>query len=168
MSAGSLDDGLVSSFCLYFIAPYLADVALQFRAADLCSLVFFGLTVICSFAARSLVKGLLSGVIGLLLVTVGQDLVMGTARFTLGRVELLSGLHFLTALIGLFAIPQLMDNLLEVARGQQTASAQSRFGRIWPSLTDLKAMRFPAGIGSVGGTFIGILPGAGGADCRLY
>ncbi len=154
--------GLVSSLCLFFIAPYLADVALQFRAADLCSLVFFGLTVICSFAARSLVKGLLSGVIGLILVTVGQDPVMGTARFTLGQIDLLSGIHFLTALIGLFAIPQLLDNLLELVRGNRTTPAQSHFGRVWPQLSDLKAIRLPASIGAVVGTFIGILPGAGG------
>ncbi len=154
--------GMCSSVCLYFIAPYLADVALQFKAADLCSLVFFGLTVICSFAARSLVKGLLSGVIGLILVTVGQDPVMGTARFTFGRVDLLSGIHFLTALIGLFAIPQLMDNIKELSSGKRVAQAQSGFGRLWPSVTDLKAIRLPVGIGAVVGTFIGILPGAGG------
>ena len=106
--------GLCSCICLYFIAPQLADVALQFQAADLFSLVFFGLTVICSFAATSLVKGLLSGVIGLIIVTVGQDPVMGTARFTFGNVNMLSGIHFLTALIGLFAIPQLVDNIRDI------------------------------------------------------
>ncbi len=79
--------GLFSFLCLYFIAPLLAEVALQFRAPDLFSLVFFGLTIICSFAAKSLVKGLLSAVIGLMLVTVGQDPVMGTARFTFGDVN---------------------------------------------------------------------------------
>ena len=74
--------GFFSFLCLYFIAPALADVALRFRAPDLFSVVFFGLTVICTFAARSPVKGLLSAVIGLVIVTIGQDPVMGTARFT--------------------------------------------------------------------------------------
>ena len=154
--------GLCSCICLYFIAPQLAEVALQFKAADLFSLVFFGLTVICSFAAASLVKGLLSGVIGLIIVTVGQDPVMGSARFTFGNVDMLSGIHFLTALIGLFAIPQLMDNLIEIAKGEGHYRSQSRFGRILPSLRDFKTMRVPACIGAVVGTFIGILPGAGG------
>ena len=158
----SFAGGLFSFFCLYFIAPQLAEVALQFRAPDLFALVFFGLSVICSFAAKSLIKGLLSGVIGLIIVTVGQDPVMGTARFTFGDVNLLSGIHFLTALIGLFAIPQLVDNLIESARGKQTPQAESNFGSILPSLGDLKAMRLPVSIGAFLGTFIGILPGAGG------
>ena len=158
----SFAGGLFSFFCLYFIAPQMAEVALQFRAPDLFSLVFFGLSVICSFAAKSLIKGLLSGVIGLIIVTVGQDPVMGTARFTFGDVNLLSGIHFLTALIGLFAIPQLVDNLIESARGKQIPQAKSNFGSILPSLNDLKAMRLPVSIGAFLGTFIGILPGAGG------
>ncbi len=154
--------GLCSCICLYFIAPQLADVALQFQAADLFSLVFFGLTVICSFAATSLVKGLLSGVIGLIIVTVGQDPVMGTARFTFGNVNMLSGIHFLTALIGLFAIPQLVDNIRDIARGQNVQQGQSRVGRILPRRGDIRRIRLPACIGAVIGTFIGILPGAGG------
>ena len=105
--------GLFSFICLYFIAPELAEVALSFRAPDLFSLVFFGLSVICSFATKSIIKGLLSGIIGLLFVSIGQDPVMGTERFTFGNPDLLSGIHFLTALIGLFAIPQLADNLRE-------------------------------------------------------
>ena len=160
----SFTGGLCSCICLYFIAPYLADVALQFQAADLFSLVFFGLTIICSFAAASLVKGLISGVLGLIIMTVGQDPVMGTARFTFGDVNLLSGVHFLTALIGLFAIPQLVDNIREMALGAAGApsTTQTRVGRIWPSLADVKAMRLPAALGSLVGAFIGILPGAGG------
>ncbi|MDP7100736.1 MAG: tripartite tricarboxylate transporter permease, partial [Rhodospirillales bacterium] len=95
--------GLFSFLCLYFIAPLLAEIALKFQSPDLFSLVFFGLTIICSFAAKSLIKGLLSAVIGLAIVTVGQDPMMGTARFTFDQVNLISGIHFLTALIGLFA-----------------------------------------------------------------
>ncbi len=109
--SASFCGGLFSALCLFLIAPRLADLALRFRSADLFSLVFLGLTIICSFASRSWIKGLLSAVIGLAIVTVGQDPVMGTARFTFGDPNLLSGVHFLTALIGLFAIPQLIENL---------------------------------------------------------
>ncbi len=158
----SFSGGLFSFICLYFIAPSLADLALQFRAPDLFSLVFFGLTIICGFATKSLIKGLLSGLIGLIIVTVGQDPVMGNPRFTFGDPNLLSGVHFLTAMIGLFAIPQLMDNLIDLAKGQSSFRAESKFGSIFPTLTDLKSIRFPTAIGAFIGTFIGILPGAGG------
>jgi putative tricarboxylic transport membrane protein len=154
--------GFFSFLCLYFIAPGLAEVALQFRAPDLFSVVFFGLTVICTFAARSPVKGLLSAVIGLMIVTIGQDPVMGTARFTFGNADLLAGIHFLTALIGLFAVPQLVDNMIEIARGRGETRTKTRIGSVLPRLADLKAMRLPLAIGSVTGAFIGILPGAGG------
>ncbi|MBF0280610.1 MAG: tripartite tricarboxylate transporter permease [SAR324 cluster bacterium] len=154
--------GIFSFFCLYFIAPSLANLALEFRTQDLFSLVFFGLTVICSFAAKSLIKGLLSGVIGLIIVTVGQDPVMGTARFTFGDANMLSGIHFLTAMIGLFAIPQMMESLLEIRQVSNKPLPGAGFGRIFPKFSDLKAMRFPAAIGAFVGTFIGILPGAGG------
>ena len=170
--SASFCGGLFSALCLFLIAPRLADLALQFRSADLFSLVFLGLTIICSFASRSWIKGLLSAVIGLAIVTVGQDPVMGTARFTFGDPNLLSGVHFLTALIGLFAIPQLIENLRgnvpggAVARGIPGGSAQKTgtisFQNLLPSMADLRRIRLPVGIGSTVGTFLGILPGAGG------
>ncbi len=152
--------GIISFACLYFIAPLLADVALQFRAADLFALVFFGLTVICSFASQSMIKGLLSAFLGLLIVTVGQDPVMGTARFTFGNADLLAGIHFLTALIGLFAIPQLIGNLGPVK--DVAVGAATKFGSVLPRIADLVRVRTAAFIGSLCGTFLGILPGAGG------
>ncbi len=154
--------GMFSFLCLFLIAPSLAELALQFHAADLFSLVFFGLTIICSFAARSLVKGLLSAMIGLLIVSVGLDPVMGTARFTFGDADMLAGIHFLTALIGLFAIPQLIENLRGTSVGSAGRKAAARFGSILPTLADIKAMRLPVAIGSATGAFLGILPGVGG------
>jgi putative tricarboxylic transport membrane protein len=154
--------GLFSALCLLLIAPRLADIALGFRAPDLFSLVLLGLTVICSFAAKSWIKGLLSALIGLAIVSIGQDPVMGTARFTFGSADLLSGINFLTALIGLFAIPQLIDNLGRVGPDAQLSVAPAGFGRLIPTWADIRRMRIPVSIGSVIGTFLGILPGAGG------
>ena len=151
--------GLFSFLCLFFIAPLLADVALEFRTEDMFSLIFFGLTIICSFAAKSLVKGLLSAALGLALVTIGQDPVMGTSRFTFGEANLMAGVHFLTAMIGLFAIPQLVDNLRASNAGKQV---QAKLTSILPKVSDLKAIRLPVCIGSFTGSFLGILPGAGG------
>ena len=152
--------GLFSFLCLFFIAPTLADVALLFRSQDMFALMFFGLAVICSFSADSLIKGLLSAAIGLAIVTIGQDPVMGTQRFTFGESNLLGGVHFLTALIGLFAIPQLISNLTSRADGR--GRVQTRLTSVLPRLADLKAILRPVSIGSAIGAFLGILPGAGG------
>jgi putative tricarboxylic transport membrane protein len=157
--SASFVGGLFSFFCLFLIAPLLADIALEFRTEDMFSLVFFGLTIICSFAARSLIKGLLSAALGLALVTIGQDPVMGTPRFTFGQANLMAGVHFLTAMIGLFAIPQLIDNLLSTESGKK---AQLKLTSVLPSIRDIKTIRLPVIIGSITGAFLGILPGAGG------
>ncbi|MEE2998496.1 MAG: tripartite tricarboxylate transporter permease [Pseudomonadota bacterium] len=160
--SASFIGGLFSFFCLYFIAPVLAEIALKFKSPDLFSLVFFGLTVICSFAAKSMVKGLLSAVIGLIIVTIGQDPMMGTTRFTFDQVNLISGIHFLTALIGLFAIPQLVDNLTDIVHGNDKTKTTSIIDMIIPKIKDLKLIRLPISIGAPIGSFLGILPGAGG------
>ncbi len=154
--------GLFSFLCLYFIAPVLADIALKFQSPDLFSLVFFGLTIICSFAAKSLVKGLMSAAIGLLIVTIGQDPMVGTARFTFGQINLISGIHFLTALIGLFAIPQLVDNFADKMKKKSATGTTKNITRVLPRLSDLKAIKLPVSIGAPIGSFLGILPGAGG------
>ena len=160
--SASFVGGIISFFSLLLIAPALARVALEFRAADLFSLIFFGLTAICSFAARSFIKGLLSAAVGLVIVTVGQDPVMATARFTFGDANLLGGIHFLTALIGLFAIPQLIDNLKPDAVASAVGGGASKFGSVLPKIADLIRVRIPTLIGSLTGTFLGILPGVGG------
>ncbi|HIP09012.1 MAG TPA: hypothetical protein EYG65_04710, partial [Rhodospirillales bacterium] len=154
--------GLFSFLCLFFVAPLLAEIALQFQSPDLFSLVFFGLTIICSFAAKSLIKGFLSATLGLAIVTVGQDPMMGTHRFTFGEVNLIGGIHFLTALIGLFAIPQLVDNFTELINSNSGRGAVTKIRSVLPNFADLKLMRLPISIGALVGSFLGILPGAGG------
>jgi len=154
--------GIFSFLCLALISPLLAAVALEFRATAMTSLLFFGLTIICSFAAKSLVKGLLSGLIGLAIITIGQDQVTGTLRFTFDSVNMQAGVKFLAAMIGLFAIPQLVSNLIELSSDRPGKVVQTSFGSIFPSLKDLIQVRVPIFIGAVTGSLLGILPGAGG------
>lgn len=156
----SFGGGLLSFCCLLLTAPLLAKVALQFHAADLFGLVFFGMSVISTFATKSVVKGLLSAFVGLTVVTVGQDPLMGTARFTFGSAEMLAGIHFLPAMVGLFAIPEIVQGLAEEIRARRPVVG--RFGKLLPSWEDFKAMPIPALIGAAFGVFVGILPGASG------
>ena len=154
--------GLFSFLCWFLVAPLLAEVALKFKSPDLFSLVLFGLTIICSFAAQSLVKGFLSAGIGLAIITVGQDPMMGTQRFTFGEVNLIGGIHFLTALIGLFAIPQLVDNFTQIKNSIRDDNVVKKITGIFPKIADLKLIRVPVILGAPIGSFLGILPGAGG------
>ncbi len=152
--------GVVSFLFLLFIAPILANFALHFRTEDMFSILLFGLTIICSFATKSLIKGLLSAVIGLSIVTIGQDPVMGTQRFTFGQVNLMAGIHFLTAMIGLFAIPQLISNIN--SNNNAKGHVKEKLSSIIPNRLDFKKIRSPIAIGSTIGAFLGTLPGAGG------
>ena len=154
--------GMVSFGCLYLIAPQLAELALGFRSQDLFSLVFFGLTIICSFAAKSMIKGLLSAAVGLVVVTIGQDPMMGTARFTFGNVNFFGGVHFLTAMIGLFAIPQLVSSISSTSLSGEELNKTHSVENVFPRLSDLRRIIRPILIGSPIGSFLGLLPGAGG------
>lgn len=157
----SVYGGLFSLACLVLSAPLIARVALRFGAAEQFALLTLGLTLIAAFAGRSLVRGLVSGVLGLLLTTVGQDPMVGTPRFTFGRLELQAGLHFIPALIGLFAVPQLIAGLRPTgSRGAPAFTAGVT--ELLPSWRRLLGLHRSMLIGSAVGTGIGAIPGTGG------
>ena len=102
--------GLASAVALLLIAPPLAKVSLLFSEPESFLIAIFGLTVIGSLAGNSILKGLLMGLVGLFLATVGTDSVTGTLRYTFGSDRLMSGVQMVPALIGLFTIAQVMNN----------------------------------------------------------
>ena len=75
---------------------------------------------------------------------------------------MLSGVHFLTAMIGLFAIPQIIENLGGAARAAAPQRLAAGLASLFPRLADLKLMRVPVALGSGIGASLGILPGVGG------
>jgi len=152
--------GIFGLTCLSLASPLIAKVALRFGAPELFALVLLGLTLICSFGQVSIFKALISGVVGLIIMTVGLDPMMGTPRFTFGIVDLQAGISFLPAMIGLFAIPQIILGISDKIR--VIPKYESKIHRVLPRIKDLakliKTMMIGAGIG----TGIGSIPGAGG------
>ncbi|MQA08194.1 MAG: hypothetical protein GEU98_06495 [Pseudonocardiaceae bacterium] len=158
---GSMAGGLASGLVLLFVAPQLAKVSLAFSAAEYFLLAVFGLTIISSLAGASLLKGVISGVIGLVAATVGIDILTGYPRFSFGTTALQSGIELVPALIGLFSLSQVMI-LAEQRRTGTSATAQLVRGKVLPKLRELKTL-VPTILRSSGiGAFVGILPGAGG------
>jgi len=152
--------GIISLLCLVLVSPIIAKFALKFGAPELFALVLLGITLICSFGQKSLIKGLLSGVLGLILMTVGLDPMMGTPRFTFGLVELQAGIPFLPAMIGLFAVPQLIQG---IACGERVIPKyDSEVSGILPKLRDIVRYLKTILMGGILGTGIGAIPGAGG------
>ena len=157
----STSGGIISTFCLMFIAPQLARVALKFGPEEYFALTVFGLTVIASVSGKSLTKGLISGFFGLLIATVGIDPVEGYARFSFNIPNLMAGFTLLPVLIGLFAISQIFIQLELI--GKKIKKYDQKIGKVLPSFKELKKL-FPIIIScSFLGTFIGVIPGTGGA-----
>lgn len=160
--------GLVGAFLLLFISPPLSLISLKFGPPEYFLIAVFGLITIASIASGPLlVKGLIAGAAGLLLGTVGMDLDSGYPRFTFGFFPLHSGIPFVPAVIGLFALSQV---LLMVEEGSTRIVSEVAIEEKWkffPTLAELKevknAILRALGIGLV----IGILPGAG-ADVAAW
>lgn len=152
--------GLFSTFALLLIAPPLSQVALRFGPPETFMVSLFGLTIIASVSSGSMLKGLLSGLIGLLIGTVGLDLQIGYGRFTFGRFELYNGISLVVALVGFFSIPE----ALSMIKKKKTVAAECHkmdVGKISLSRREARSL-IPTWIrSSIIGTFIGIIPGVG-------
>ena len=91
--------GTISAILLMTLAPQLAKIGLEFHPWDYFALVMFALTITASLSGANLVKGLIAGMIGLLVQTIGEDEIIGVARFNFGNDALLQGFDFLPILI---------------------------------------------------------------------
>lgn len=156
----STTGGIISTLCLMFFAPKLAQIALKFGPEEYFALTVFGLTVIASVAGKSLTKGLIAGFFGLLIATVGLDPVEGYARYSFNIPNLMAGFSLLPVLIGLFAISQIFVQLEGV--GKKAKRYEQKIGKVLPSMKEFKRLFGIIISSSFLGTFIGIIPGTGG------
>ena len=154
---------LISNLSLIFFAGVLAQFALSFGSPEFFTLIVFSLTIIASVSGNVLLKGLGSACLGLLLSIVGLDLIYGTNRFIFGQVELMSGLNFIPVLIGLFALPEVLNyySKQEGPRIQSALAGQSAKFREY--LASFKTIIR----GSLIGVILGVIPGIGGAPAAF-
>lgn len=156
----SLFGGVLSSIALMLVAPLLGFVALQFGPVELFAVAVLGITIIGSLSQGSVIMGLLSGVLGLLLSMVGMDTITGTPRFTFGIINLFSGIPFVVALIGLFSVPQAIQ--LVMKKENETAAINKFSDKMLPTWKELKFLIPTMFRSSLIGIFTGIIPGTGG------
>lgn len=102
---------LISMVILMTLAPQVAMLALKIGPWEYTSLIIFALTIIASITGDSVIKGLIAGFFGLFIGTIGVDPISGFSRFTFGSNMLSAGVPFLTVLIGIFAVSQLLTEL---------------------------------------------------------
>lgn len=167
----SFAGGMVSVAILSLLAPPIAEFALRFGPAEYFALSIFGLVIIASVASGSMIKGLIAGLLGLFAATVGMDPITGVPRFTFGELSLLTGISLLPALIGLFAVSQLIKDGIEYVQGglgskgggvsaDQVAAARPRWRE---TFGNWRALLAGIGVGSV----VGPIPGAGASIASL-
>ena len=155
--------GVLSLVALFTMAPAIAKFSLKFGPIENFMIAIFGLTIIASIASKNMLKGLISGLVGLLMSCVGMDSFVGHARYTFGVAYLQTGIQLIVALIGLFSIPQ----VLSLVSGDNVAIVDKDMIRnLKPAKFTAKDIcRYPGTYlrSSIIGTIVGIIPGAGGS-----
>jgi putative tricarboxylic transport membrane protein len=156
--------GLFSLLIMIVVAEPIARLAIAFGPAEIFALVLFGLSTICGLAEKSLIKGMIAGTLGLMLVVVGMDPIMGIPRLTFGITDLLQGFNLVVAMIGLFAVPQVLATFVDYRRnGASTAiAAANEVHATLPSWSELKGNLWLMVRCALIGTGIGAIPGTGG------
>ena len=152
--------GLISAVVLLVAAPQIAKITLLFGPAEYFALSVFGLSVIAGVSNKNILKGLIGACIGIFVSTIGMDKISGTVRFTFGSIKLTAGIDLIIALIGLFAISEIM--MKSQYDPEKDMKVADKFAKDVITKEEYKRCRKPIGIGSIIGCIIGATPGTGG------
>ncbi|MFD1037302.1 tripartite tricarboxylate transporter permease [Virgibacillus byunsanensis] len=165
---------IISLFLLVSIAPQIANLALKFGPWEMFSLIVAALTIIASVTGESILKGLIAGLFGLLIATVGADPIAGITRFSFDMQVLRAGIPFLVVLIGMFAISRLLNSVerseldRDILQKQEDKIKGIQFV-LKPKETFISVIRKPVNLirSSAIGSIIGAIPGAGGSIANI-
>ena len=158
--------GMVGVICLALFAPPLASISLAFGPTEYFWLAMLGLTLISTLAEGDNIKSLIGACLGLLLSMIGVSVVGGYMILT-GNISFLnSGIEIVSAMIGLFCIPVILD--LTSLKGKHLNESETpKSLRLVESFSIMTKNKFAVIKGALFGTFIGILPGAGGSIASI-
>jgi putative tricarboxylic transport membrane protein len=171
--------GIWSSFCggllggVFLVAATgpLARFALQFGAWEFFSLFILALSMVAGLVESSLLKGLLSGALGLIVTILGADPILGAPRLTLGIDAIEGGIQFLPVLIGVFAFAQIMTELERMGGAARTGEAVVRAGTLAAAqlkvIWEIVSRPFLLVWSSFIGVLIGVLPAIGGSAANI-
>jgi putative tricarboxylic transport membrane protein len=157
---GSFIGATISLILMFFLAPFLSEVALKFGPPEYVGLIFLGLTMVTYLSRGTMVKALLTGAVGILLGSIGMDIVTGKERFTLGIDTIASGINIIPMVMGLFGISEVLLNLEKPTRARGVLT--ERVKNILPTKQDWKDSAGPITRGSFLGFILGVIPGGGG------
>ena len=152
--------GTIGAILLFIFAPVLSSVAVLFWSSEYFAMMVVGMTAVAAFAGRGqMLKALLMTIVGIMMATIGESSLHNAPRFTLGILDLQSGIYFVSLVMGLFAIPEAF--FLVLRRTQAAGGAIGKIENLRISRAEAKTMAPVVGRQSVIGFLIGVLPGAG-------
>lgn len=150
--------GIISVICLMLAAPLMARMAYNFAPPEYFALTVFGISMLATIGDGTPMRNIIGGALGVLLATIGKDLLTTVERFTFGFNELSEGIGFVPVMIGIFGMSELLVQADRLNTKHQLVQmkaiklpSREDYRRVWR--TTLRS----SGIG----TFIGILPAEG-------
>lgn len=154
-AVGSFIAGTFGAVAVSLIGPGVAKYALKFGPPEYVGLLLFSITMLITLSGSSIIKGLVSGIMGMVLATVGLDPLTGTARLNFGAISLMRGLEIIPVIVGLFGIGEI---LLAAEQGIQQIY-KGKLGKMMPRGKDLKQGILASIRGTAVGFFPGLIPG---------
>lgn len=161
----SVVGGTMSGIALLTISPLLAKFAMKCSSLEYFFLAFFGICIMGGLADKEPEKGLIGGVFGLLLGMVGLDPIYGVPRFTFGSLNMQVGIRIAPALIGLFAVSQVLIFVEQLAAGKVAIyddPDEAMKGNILPTRQEMRRLTPVMLKSGIVGIITGIIPAAGG------
>lgn len=163
-TGASLWGGVIAGIVVILVIRPMSMLALRFGPAEMFLLAFLGISVISSISTKNMTKGILSGLFGLLLAAVAADPMWGRPRMNFGMIELYDTVPFIPVLIGLFALPTLIEltqryKIADINEGAMVNVGS--FRRLWEGV--METVKRPIAVirSSLIGCFIGAIPGTG-------
>jgi TctA family transporter len=157
---GSFFAGTVGTLLIALFGPPLAEIALQFAAADYFSLMLMSLVAAAVLAQGDMMKSIAMVALGLLLGIVGRDVNTGVERYSFGITELSDGIGFIVVAVGMFAMGEIISNLGDP---EERKVFTAKVTHLFPTWADMKQSIGPILRGTAIGSFFGVLPGTGPA-----
>lgn len=151
---------LVGILGMLFLARPMAKLALLFGPSAYADLGLLGLSAVSTLSSEYPLAGLLSAALGLLLSTVGLDLISGIPRFTFGQATLFNGVPLVPLLIGIFALPEAVTML---GRRRTAGEGKAKAQRVWLRWPEFRGAFRGTAIGTVVGFLMGLIPGLAGS-----